>query len=55
MPHGRAFVIAADGLVRHSTRLTQLEYHAGEMETALRSAIAGHWVFDGEGISRGME
>ncbi len=38
----RAFVIGPDGLVRYSTRLTQLDFHAEEMERALRAAIAGH-------------
>ena len=36
----RAYVIGADGRVRFSTRLTQLEFHAGAMEAALRAAIA---------------
>jgi peroxiredoxin len=38
----RAFVIGPEGLVRYSTRLTQLDFHAEEMERALRAAIAGH-------------
>ena len=38
----RAFVIGPDGRVRYSTRLTQLDFHAEEMERALRAAIAGH-------------
>jgi tetratricopeptide (TPR) repeat protein len=36
----RAFVIGADGRVRYSTRLTQLDFHAEEMERALRATIA---------------
>jgi tetratricopeptide (TPR) repeat protein len=36
----RAFVIGADGRVRYGTRLTQLDFHAEEMERALRAAIA---------------
>ena len=36
----RAFVIGADGRVRYSTRLTQLDFHAEAMEAALRAAIA---------------
>ena len=36
----RAFVIGADGRVRYSTRLTQLEFHGETMEAALREAIA---------------
>jgi len=36
----RAFVIGADGRVRYSTRLTQLDFHAEAMEVALRAAIA---------------
>ena len=35
----RAFVIGADGRVRYSTRLTQLDFHAEAMEAALRAAI----------------
>ena len=38
----RAFVIGPDGLARYSTRLTQLDFHAEEMERVLRAAIAGH-------------
>ncbi len=38
----RAFVIGPDGLVRYSTRLTQLDFHAEEMERALGKAITGH-------------
>ncbi len=34
----RAFVIGPDGRVRYSTRLTQLDFHADDMESALRSA-----------------
>jgi len=37
----RAFVIGADGRVRYSTRLTQLEFSAQAMDAALRAAIAG--------------
>lgn len=37
----RAFVIGADGRVRYSTRLTQLDFSAQAMEAALRAAIAG--------------
>jgi tetratricopeptide (TPR) repeat protein len=37
----RAFVIGADGRVRYSTRLTQLDFSAPAMEAALRAAIAG--------------
>lgn len=36
----RAFVIGPDGRVRYSTRLTQLDFHAEEMERALRAAMA---------------
>jgi hypothetical protein len=35
----RAFVIGADGRVRYSTRLTQLDFSAEVMEEALRGAI----------------
>jgi len=35
----RAFVIGSDGRVRYSTRLTQLDFHAEEMEKALREAM----------------
>jgi tetratricopeptide (TPR) repeat protein len=35
----RAFVIGADGRVRYSTRLTQLDFRAEEMEAALRAAL----------------
>lgn len=35
----RAFVIGADGRILYSTRLTELDFHAGEMEAALRKAI----------------
>ena len=35
----RAFVIGADGRIRYSTRLTQLDFHAEAMEAALREAI----------------
>ncbi len=38
----RAFVIGRDGRVRYSTRLSRQDFHAKEMERALRSAIAGH-------------
>jgi tetratricopeptide (TPR) repeat protein len=38
----RAFVIGRDGRVRYSTRLTQQDFHAEEMEKLLRAAIAGH-------------
>jgi hypothetical protein len=34
-------VIGADGRVRYSTRLTQLDFSAQAMEAALRAAIAG--------------
>lgn len=37
----RAFVIGPDGRVRYSTRLTQLDFHAEEMEAALRAAMPG--------------
>jgi len=37
----RAFVIGADGRVRYSTRLTQMDFSAHAMEAALRAAIAG--------------
>ena len=36
----RAFVIGPDGRVRYSTRLTELDFQAEEMERALRAAIA---------------
>jgi tetratricopeptide (TPR) repeat protein len=36
----RAFVIGPDGRVRYSTRLTQQDFHAEEMERALRAAMA---------------
>jgi tetratricopeptide (TPR) repeat protein len=38
----RAFVIGRDGRVRYSTRLSQQEFHAEEMEKVLRAAIASH-------------
>lgn len=37
----RAFVIGRDGRVRYSTRLTQQEFHAEELEKALREATSG--------------
>jgi len=37
----RAFVIGADGRVRYSSRLTQLDFSAPALEAALRAAIAG--------------
>jgi peroxiredoxin len=36
----RAFVIGLDGRIRYSTRLTQQDFQAREMEEALRAAIA---------------
>lgn len=36
----RAFVIGSDGRVRYSTRLTQQDFHAEEMERAVRAALA---------------
>jgi tetratricopeptide (TPR) repeat protein len=36
----RAYIIGADGRVRYSTRLTQIEFDAEAMEAALREAIA---------------
>jgi tetratricopeptide (TPR) repeat protein len=36
----RAFVIGTDGRVVYSTRLTQLDFRAEDMESALRAAIA---------------
>ncbi len=36
----RAFVIGTDGRVLYSTRLTQLDFRAEDMESALRAAIA---------------
>ena len=36
----RAFVIGADGRVRYSTRLTQLDFNSEALEAALRAAIA---------------
>jgi tetratricopeptide (TPR) repeat protein len=38
----RAFVIGRDGHVRYSTRLSQQDFHAEEVEKALRAAIATH-------------
>jgi tetratricopeptide (TPR) repeat protein len=38
----RAFVIGRDGRVRYSTRLTQQDFRAEEMEEALQKAISGH-------------
>ncbi len=38
----RAFVIGRDGRVRYSTRLSQLDFHAEDMEKALLAAIASH-------------
>ncbi len=37
----RAFVIGRDGRIVYSTRLTELNFHATEMEYALKGAIAG--------------
>jgi tetratricopeptide (TPR) repeat protein len=37
----RAFVISRDGRVLYSTRLTQLNFHATEMESVLKGAIGG--------------
>jgi peroxiredoxin len=37
----RAFVIGRDGRILYSTRLTQQDFHAEEMEKALREAITG--------------
>jgi tetratricopeptide (TPR) repeat protein len=39
----RAFVIGTDGRVLYSTRLTQLDFHAEDMESALRAAIDTKW------------
>jgi tetratricopeptide (TPR) repeat protein len=36
----RAFVIGTDGRILYSTRLTQLDFRSGDMESALRAAIA---------------
>jgi peroxiredoxin len=36
----RAFVIAADGQILYSTRLTELDFRAEDMESALRNAIS---------------
>jgi len=36
----RAFVIGSDGRVVYSTRLTELDFHAEEMESALKKAVA---------------
>ncbi len=36
----RAFVIGRDGRVRYSTRLSQQDFHADEMEKALRAVVA---------------
>jgi len=36
----RAFVIGPDGRVRYSTRLTPQDFHAEEMERAVRAAVA---------------
>jgi tetratricopeptide (TPR) repeat protein len=38
----RAFVIDRDGHVRYSTRLTELDFSAADMDSALRSAIGLH-------------
>jgi tetratricopeptide (TPR) repeat protein/peroxiredoxin len=38
----RAFVIGADGRILYSTRLTELEFHAGEMESILRKLASRH-------------
>jgi tetratricopeptide (TPR) repeat protein len=38
----RAFVIGRDGRVLYSTRLTELNFQATEMESALKGAIGGH-------------
>jgi tetratricopeptide (TPR) repeat protein len=38
----RAFVIGRDGRIRYSTRLTQQDFRAEEMEEALQEAISGH-------------
>lgn len=35
----RALVIGSDRRIRYSTRLTQLDFHAQEMEIALRAAM----------------
>lgn len=36
----RAFVIGRDGLVRYSTRLTELDFSATDMESALQNSLA---------------
>jgi tetratricopeptide (TPR) repeat protein len=36
----RAFVIGRDGRIIYSTKLTELDFHADEMESALKKAIA---------------
>jgi len=36
----RAFVIGSDGRVIYSTRLTELDFHAEDMESALKKAVA---------------
>lgn len=37
----RAFVIGRDGRVLFSTRLTELDFHAGDMESKLKGALNG--------------
>jgi hypothetical protein len=32
----RAFVVGADGRIQYSTRLTELDFHAEEMDAVLR-------------------
>jgi peroxiredoxin len=36
----RAFVIGSDGRVMYSTRLTELDFHADEMDAVLRRLAA---------------
>jgi tetratricopeptide (TPR) repeat protein len=47
----RVFVIGADGRVRYSTGLSQQDFHAKEMESALRAAIGSPGVSRREGAS----
>src|SRR5260370_39231848 len=38
----RAFIIGADGRILYSTRLTELDFHADEMESVLRRLASSH-------------
>jgi tetratricopeptide (TPR) repeat protein len=48
----RAFVVGTDGRILYSTRLTELDFHEGDMESALRQAVANGAAMHGAQASR---